>query len=120
MVGYLWLFFKPDMALGLGEEDRSDVALYQDEFDPSKNPHYAPGGKYDYARYGIRCWVLDPLLFRRMVRVSHDIKTNALGAFYALKPIIRTFICCNTYVRPQTIVYRPPFRPCFDADVMCR
>ena len=66
---------------------QSSVTMYDDLLDPTFNQLYAPGGKYDFAKLNTKCWVLDPLLFRRMIRDSREVKTNSLGAFHALEVI---------------------------------
>jgi hypothetical protein len=86
-VGYLTLLWKEDMDLDPIEETMSRKLMYtDDDVLPVVSHEYLPGGKYDFAVYGLHLWRLNPYLYKNVMS-EREQDLHALTAYEVIRSI---------------------------------
>lgn len=102
-LGYLYLLWNDMMALQAEEDPPGAADRYLQDVTPALTPAYLTGGRYDWEKYRMPLWRLDPFYFRRQLN-EKERDLGVYQAYIALKAIIPLIMMRRTQVRPQTLV----------------
>ena len=86
-VGYLFLLWDPAMAIDERDQPTEYADLYTDNsLVPQRTAAYLPGGRYEFSKFGLPLWRIDPYHFKYVIS-ERQVDLTALTAYRVLRGI---------------------------------